>query len=80
MGILWAVAALGELVGLAIFGALADPSEGYYLPVLIFCGCYIIGSVLCLCIGPLRAIRKYDRERIERLLVIETSDSTPTHD
>ena len=79
MGIAWTAAALGELVGPPIFGAVADVETGYYLPGLVFGGCVMLLGAVCLCGGPMRAIRRYDREEADGVLATEdtlSSDAT----
>ena len=67
--------ALGELVGPLIVGALVDTSKGYYLPGLVFGGCVITAGGLCMCAGPVRAIKNYDCACVKRSEVADVTDA-----
>lgn len=61
MGFAWAAAALGELVGPPIVGALVTDSGGSYLHACLVGGCILAAGAVLLIVGPLRTITKYDQ-------------------
>ena len=63
MGMAWFAAAVGELMGAPIAGALADVHTGYYTLAQAVLGANMILSALCL-LWPLVAISRYDRRNV----------------